>query len=144
MSITDLGKGVRLKGNTLEYTKETPAGKIKVRRKLKLDGDTSFNIAKDFNIGRAKISLHGKMLEGKKPDSAGIKIKIPFSEGSKGKTIGKELTNRQMINKLYKENPTNPQIKKAWAASQSDIENWENMVPIKLKNKYFKKNGGKI
>ena len=129
MSITDLGKGVRLKGNTLEYTKETPAGKIKVRRKLKLDGDTSFNIAKDFNIGRAKISLHGEMLEGKRPDSASFKIKIPFSEGSKGKTIGKTLDD------LLKKTPANRNLRNARAARDSglDVKTWSGFLTNKQK-----------
>ena len=94
-----------------------------------------------YKKGKHGVSGEAVYEPGSKKGSIMGKYTLSFQEGSKGKTIGKELTNRQMINKLYKENPSNRQIKQAWAAAQSDIENWENMVPLVIKKKYFKKAG---
>jgi len=103
--------------------------------------DSKLKLSGDVTKGRHKVSGEAVYKPGSKEGSIMGKYTLSFQEGSKGKTIGKELTNRQMINKLYKENPANRQIKQAWAAAQSDIENWENMVPLVIKKKYFKKAG---
>jgi len=81
----DLGKGVRLRGNTIVYERKRPTSKVTVKKKLtkKLKEPIDFSIDKSFKLGNAIVNLSGALREGTAPDEAKFKIIIPFKKGGK-------------------------------------------------------------
>ena len=81
----DLGKGVRLRGNTIVYERKRPTSKVTVKKKLtkKLEEPIDFSIDKSFKLGNAIVNLSGALREGTAPDEANFKIIIPFKKGGK-------------------------------------------------------------
>tara|TARA_R100000656_G_scaffold15174_1_gene14886 strand:+ start:361 stop:759 length:399 start_codon:yes stop_codon:yes gene_type:complete len=121
----DLGKGVSLKGASLNY--EERIGPIDLKVKQKLKGKPLIKVGSKFKVGRATVDI-GARKKGKDV-SGGIDIVLPFSEGSKGKTIGKTLDD------LLKKTPANRNLRNARAARDSGLDRdvWSGFLTNKQK-----------
>ena len=75
----DFGRGVSLKGASLNY--EERMGPIDLKIKQKLKGKPLIKVGSKFKVGRATVDI-GARKKGKDV-SGGIDIVIPFKKGGK-------------------------------------------------------------